>query len=356
MHMAKAAEAATAQGQGAYSDASQVEGMAEGASPEAQGQNNFFQTEETPQEAELAAQIVEAQKMVAYLKATSRRLARELGAEEALAGAKEVAPPGPAPTWMPSPPGWRSDAQDWGSACAAAEQWGPAAQDWGSACAAEEEWGPAAQDWGSACAAEEEWGPGPAAQDWGSACAATEPQEWSSPQAWNCSSAAAAEESPSSADAWRPLPTLDPDVTTLVVRNVPCSQEELLETWPPDGSYNFLYRPIGIEGHKVPTHAFVNFTSREAAVAFQAKWHGKFLHNHGMDRALDIAGCVTQGYEMNLKRALKRPGTDADGNLCLPALFRGVERVDTREEAARLGLQAPGRHGAASSSAEWRRR
>jgi len=68
--------------------------------------------------------------------------------------------------------------------------------------------------------------------------------------------------------------TPPPGVTTFVVRHLPAmfSLQKLLEAWPPDGTYTFLYYPwkwtrLGF--------AFINMTSHEAATEFIARWHGQ---------------------------------------------------------------------------------
>jgi len=141
----------------------------------------------------------------------------------------------------------------------------------------------------------------------------------------------------------RPLRPLGPGVTTIAVRNIPARymKDELLKEWPPDGAVDLLYRPYDFQGKTVFGHAFVNFTSNAAAIAFQLKWHGKFFSHQRKGRALDIVGATTQGYKENLERALCNLNAHVDGDQCLLAVFRGTVRLDAHEEAARLGVSVP---------------
>mmetsp|Transcript_110597 Transcript_110597/g.308077 ORF Transcript_110597/g.308077 Transcript_110597/m.308077 type:complete len:350 (-) Transcript_110597:220-1269(-) len=143
--------------------------------------------------------------------------------------------------------------------------------------------------------------------------------------------------------AARAIQPLRAGVETLLVRNVPArfTQDELLKEWPPDGTFDFLYRPCSGEGTTVLGHAFVNFTSSAAAEAFQLKWHGKFFRQHGKGKALDVVGSTTQGFVKNMKAAFRKTANSVEDEHVLPAVFRGTERLDARAEAVRLGLKVP---------------
>jgi len=137
----------------------------------------------------------------------------------------------------------------------------------------------------------------------------------------------------------RPLRPLGPEVTTLVVRNIPAryTQEQLLEEWIPDGTFNFLFRPYSFTEKRMLGYVFVNFVSHRAAVEFQRKWHGKFLRQHAKTRALDITRASVQGYRSNLKHVTSRI-LDIHNASLLPVLLSGTERLDALAEATRLGL------------------
>jgi len=92
--------------------------------------------------------------------------------------------------------------------------------------------------------------------------------------------------------------------TTLMVRNIPVlyTQEMLLEEWPSDGSWDFLYLPRSNSGagRFNLTYAFINFASEAHAVAFKEQWHKKRLASLSSKKALNISFAEVQGFEANL--------------------------------------------------------
>merc|ERR1712059_101446 len=67
--------------------------------------------------------------------------------------------------------------------------------------------------------------------------------------------------------------------TTLMIRNVPVlyTREMLLEEWPNQGTFDFLYLPFSCSTQRNLSYGFVNFTSEAAARAFVGKWQKKRL-------------------------------------------------------------------------------
>lgn len=133
----------------------------------------------------------------------------------------------------------------------------------------------------------------------------------------------------------KPVRPLPPCTTTLLVRNIPArfNQERLLEVWPTDGTFNFLYLPFHASSARWPAgHAFVNFMAPELALAFQEQWHG---HRLCMDsrrtKELKITAAPVQGVCDNLEVLLRRDFAKLGKQANLPALFYGTCRVNTKE-------------------------
>mmetsp|Transcript_456 Transcript_456/g.1147 ORF Transcript_456/g.1147 Transcript_456/m.1147 type:complete len:508 (-) Transcript_456:220-1743(-) len=143
-------------------------------------------------------------------------------------------------------------------------------------------------------------------------------------------------------DTRRNLRPLSPEVTSLCVRNVPArySQKQLLKEWKPDGSFDFLYLLFSVREKKTLGCAFINFRSHEEALIFQDRWHGRFLESHGKNRALDVTAASVQGYEANLQHLRQRNVEYIQNDECLPALFCGLSRLNTRYELGKLASQA----------------
>lgn len=129
--------------------------------------------------------------------------------------------------------------------------------------------------------------------------------------------------------ALRPIP---PGAVSLMVRNIPWaySQEELLEEWIPDGSFNYLHLPFNRALARPIGYAYINFTSNEALMAFQDQWHGRFLARHHWRKPLDIAAARAQGFDANM--VLLEGNVDSlEEAGFLPMVFDGLRRVDARD-------------------------
>jgi len=97
-------------------------------------------------------------------------------------------------------------------------------------------------------------------------------------------------------------------VTTLIARNVPAkyTKEMLMLEWPSNGAYNFIVVPFEFKQKRAAGHAFINFTSHDAALAFYFQWHGKLLSKHGSNGRLNIVAARVQGLEENLQHWRER--------------------------------------------------
>jgi len=136
---------------------------------------------------------------------------------------------------------------------------------------------------------------------------------------------------------------LEPGTTTLMIRNVPAryDQPRLIQEWPPNGAYDFLYLPSTRKGFS-RGYVFLNFVSPEHALLFQQQWHGGRLSSHGTTKHLDISAARAQGIAANLKDILG----GADWNTWIqhastvPLIFNGTQSIDVESVVLRLGLNA----------------
>jgi len=133
-----------------------------------------------------------------------------------------------------------------------------------------------------------------------------------------------------------PMPRiLPPEVTTLVVQNVPArfSPQKLMEVWSPDGTYNLLHVPYGFQRKRRHGIAFINFVSHEAATHFMATWHGQRLVD-GSKRLL-ICAAEVQGVTENLRRFKAQ---DVQSLRYLPVVLDGTRQLDSRALLAHIDL------------------
>jgi len=130
---------------------------------------------------------------------------------------------------------------------------------------------------------------------------------------------------------------IDPNITTLVVRNIPAryTKEELLQEWPPDGGFDFLYLPFNQKQKRTAGYCFVNFTSSEAAVAFYCQWHGKWLHtSKRATKKLSVAAAEVQGLEANLQHLVHCGIQRIKNTKYLPSVFNGDREMPFNEETS----------------------
>lgn len=101
----------------------------------------------------------------------------------------------------------------------------------------------------------------------------------------------------------------DAPVTTLMVRNMPvmCTQDTLLEEWPIDGTWDFMYLPHSCGGQVNLSYAFINFITPAHAQAFKARWQKrKLAHFDDTKKLLNVSFADVQGLEANLMQIKKK--------------------------------------------------
>lgn len=130
--------------------------------------------------------------------------------------------------------------------------------------------------------------------------------------------------------------------TTLLVRNIParCTKEVLLQKWPPDGTYDFLYLPFSFNQKRISGFAFVNFTSHAAATAFHSQWHGKWLFSEGYSAKLKVSAASIQGLEENVRYLFHCKIGRIKNPMLLPSVFEGLQEVPFSEYIQKLGLSS----------------
>jgi len=133
----------------------------------------------------------------------------------------------------------------------------------------------------------------------------------------------------------RPLPR---SARTLIVRNVPWAytQEDLLHFWPPDGTYDYFHTPYHFFNDRPLGHAYINFNTYEAAVAFQDRWHGRYLSWRDTKNTLDITFSHDQGRGPNLARIAKDKIPILVEKNYVPVLMDGTRRLGPDEALAEL--------------------
>lgn len=134
------------------------------------------------------------------------------------------------------------------------------------------------------------------------------------------------------------------EVRTLMVRNIPVryTQDMLLKEWPSQGSYDFLYLPICIDRKRNASFAFVNFTSAEAALAFQARWQKQRLEQYSSRKSLDISPADVQGRDENLLQIVRNKTFRIRNLHFQPAIFIGSERISMEDFLVSMNWQSKG--------------
>lgn len=116
--------------------------------------------------------------------------------------------------------------------------------------------------------------------------------------------------------------------TSLMVRGVPLAytQDMLLEEWPIDGSYDFLYLPRSAGGRANLGYAFINFVSESHARSFRARWHGRRLRRFQGEKCLRVGLADVQGLEANVTQLRAKPAARMRSRGCQPIIV-GAGRV-----------------------------
>jgi hypothetical protein len=136
-----------------------------------------------------------------------------------------------------------------------------------------------------------------------------------------------------------PNQKLDPSsnvLTTVIVQNIPKSytQPMLLEVWPPDGTYDFLYLPFSFNEKCNFGYAFMNFVTHEDAKCFINAWRNQSLLERdgygqqieGLSLSIDFASL--QGRDKIIHRLLKSKARRIKNVNYQPVIFNGMQRVD----------------------------
>lgn len=121
--------------------------------------------------------------------------------------------------------------------------------------------------------------------------------------------------------------------TTLMVHNVPAefSLQDLLEEWPIDGSYDYVYLPRTSCGRRALGIAFVNFKTSAHAEAFRARWHcQRFTEREGRKR-LRVVLADVQGLGENVKALRSKPLGRLRRRQSLPLILRNGEPVSIED-------------------------
>jgi len=134
--------------------------------------------------------------------------------------------------------------------------------------------------------------------------------------------------------------SIAPGATTLVIRNIPAryTKELLMQEWPPDGTYDFLFLPFSFKLRRTAGYAFINFQSHGAAVAFHKQWHGKSLRDQGTARKLSVSAAGVQGLEENVRHVFALNGNRVQKTKFLPSVFNGVHEVPYAEVLEKMNL------------------
>lgn len=105
-----------------------------------------------------------------------------------------------------------------------------------------------------------------------------------------------------------PHTTIQPQATTLVVRNIPrqYTQEDLLAQIGINGQWDYFHLPYNLLHKRILGYAFINFATHEMAVEFQRQWHGKPLPGSSYRKPLDVAMAESQGWKDCLARVKAR--------------------------------------------------
>lgn len=121
--------------------------------------------------------------------------------------------------------------------------------------------------------------------------------------------------------------------TTLMVRNIPetCTTEMLLEAWPADGTWDFLYLPMSQGGKFSLGYVFINFVSEEHATAFVERWQAEHLPQLATGRRMKVLLADLQGFQANVDMLKRKPAGKMRSRGCAPVIIRNGRRLDLSE-------------------------
>lgn len=112
-------------------------------------------------------------------------------------------------------------------------------------------------------------------------------------------------------------------VTTLMVRNIPpeCTVDDLLQAWPVDGSYDFLFLPMSTGDRYAIGFAFINFVDEASSFRFEARWQSQRLPTHPKARRLRLVTARLQGQRANVHALQGQPKARQRCRLTCPIII-----------------------------------
>lgn len=114
------------------------------------------------------------------------------------------------------------------------------------------------------------------------------------------------------------------ECTTVLIQNIPprTTRDELLQSFPADGSYDFLFMPFNKEQRRTSGFVVINFVAPALAEEFRAAYEGFPLPNTTRPcRNLTMRFAKVQGLRANLDHAIQRGVLDIQNETHLPLIF-----------------------------------
>lgn len=121
--------------------------------------------------------------------------------------------------------------------------------------------------------------------------------------------------------------------TTVIMQKLPvvfsrAMLVELLDAEGFEGSYDFIYMPIGFKSLVAVGYAFINFVSNEEAERFQAKFQGFSQWPVSSENICEVKWSETQGLVAHIDRYRSSPLMhEGVADECKPAVFAGGARA-----------------------------
>lgn len=115
-----------------------------------------------------------------------------------------------------------------------------------------------------------------------------------------------------------------PGTRTVLVQNIPsrCTRAELLEAFPAEGSYDFVYLPYQARQRRTCGFAILDFVSPAAALAFKEWAHGRPLpQTRRPCKPLKVMPSTVQGLLCNVLLAAQKLAREAEIESYMPLVF-----------------------------------
>mmetsp|Transcript_109046 Transcript_109046/g.339855 ORF Transcript_109046/g.339855 Transcript_109046/m.339855 type:complete len:201 (+) Transcript_109046:84-686(+) len=123
--------------------------------------------------------------------------------------------------------------------------------------------------------------------------------------------------------------TVPPGELCLGVRNLPWEyrQEDLLQFWPPDGTYSYLCTPYNIDKDRIVGYAVLSFVSTQRAQRFMDRYHGFFLlERPGNNKTLDIKPLTGMTWRLHMAWSHGSLAESLHAAEHLPIVVSGTQR------------------------------